>query len=93
MPARDPKNPLVRSRLVTSLMSSRGRLEVVSSGDDLLGQQRRRRRAGDPRITPQGRELLLRMVAGDLMGEFQAELDSISAEDPDLGGAQVPHAG
>jgi len=27
----------------------------------------------------------LRLVAGDLMGEFQAELDRISAEDPDLG--------
>lgn len=44
------------------------------------------RRAGDPRITPEGREILMRLVAGDLMGEFQAELDRISAEDPTVGG-------
>lgn len=58
----------------------------MSSGDDLFDERRRRRRAGDPRITPEGRGVLLRMVAGDLMGEFQAELDRISAEDLDLGG-------
>lgn len=86
MTARDPKNPVVRSRLVTPLMSSQGRLEVVSFGDDLFEERRRRRRAGDPRITPEGKRVLLRMVAGDLMGEFQAELDRISAGDPDLGG-------
>jgi hypothetical protein len=58
----------------------------VSVGEDLLEQRRRRRRAGDPRVTPEGREILLRLVAGDLMGEFQAELDRISAEDPSVGG-------
>lgn len=31
----------------------------------------------------------MRLVAGDLMGEFQAELDRISTEDPDLGGEQT----
>jgi hypothetical protein len=61
----------------------------VSIGDELLEERRRRRRAGDPRITPAGREILMRLVAGDLMGEFQGELDRISAEDPDLGGEQT----
>lgn len=56
----------------------------VSVRDDLLEERRRRRRAGDPRITPKDRELLLRLVTGDLMGEFQAELDRISVEDPIL---------
>lgn len=63
-----------------------GRLVGVSIGEELFEERRRRRRAGDPRVTPEGREILLRMVAGDLMGEFQAELDRISSEDPDLGG-------
>jgi len=31
----------------------------------------------------------MRLVAGDLMGEFQAELDRISAEDSDLSGEQA----
>ena len=57
----------------------------MTVGDDLLEERRRRRRAGDPRITPEGREILMRLVAGDLMGEFQAELDRVSAEDPDVG--------
>lgn len=94
MTVHDPKNPIVRSRLVTpqqrrdQLVTGSGTLEVVSTGDELLEERRRRRRAGDPRITPAGREILMRLVAGDLMGAFQAELDRISTEDPDLGGEQ-----
>lgn len=61
----------------------------MNFGDELLEDRRRRRRAGDPRITPEGREILMRLVAGDLMGEFQAELDRISAEDSDLSGEQA----
>ncbi|HXH56762.1 hypothetical protein [Iamia sp.] len=45
-------------------------------GEDLLEERRRRRRAGDPRITPEGREILLRLTTGDLMDEFQAALDA-----------------
>jgi hypothetical protein len=62
----------------------------VSVGEELLEERRRRRRAGDPRVTPHDREILMRLVAGDLMGEFQAELDRISAEDPDIGGGPQP---
>ena len=58
----------------------------VSVGEELLEERRRRRRAGDPRITPEGRAILARLVDGDLVGEFQAALDAVSAADPLLGG-------
>lgn len=60
-------------------------MEPVTSGEELL-EERRRRRAGDPRITPEGRALLLRMTTGDLVEEFQAALDADVAADPLLGG-------
>ncbi len=62
-----------------------GRLLAVNIGEEVIEERRRRRRAGDPRITPEDRELLLRLVEGDLMGEFQAALDAVSAEDPEVG--------
>ena len=58
----------------------------VTTGEEPLEEQRRRRRAGDPRITPEGRTLLLRLTTGDLMDEFQAALDADLAADPFLGG-------
>lgn len=58
----------------------------MSIGDELLNERRRRRKAGDPRITPEGREILLRLVDGDLVDEFQAELDAVSEADPLIGG-------
>lgn len=61
-------------------------MERVTAGEDLLEERRRRRRAGDPRITPEGREILLRMTTGDLMDEFQAALNADSENDPLLGG-------
>ena len=57
-------------------------MEVMSIGEELLEERRRRRRAGDPRISPEGREILLRMTTGDLMDEFQAGLDADLAADP-----------
>lgn len=57
----------------------------VSIADELAEERRRRRLAGDPRVTPKDRELLLRLVKGDLMDEFQAALDAVSAEDPAVG--------
>jgi|HubBroStandDraft_1064217.scaffolds.fasta_scaffold08125_2 hypothetical protein len=58
----------------------------VSIGEDLLEERRRRRRAGDPRLTDADRELLRRLTTGDLVEEFQAALDAVSAADPLLGG-------
>lgn len=55
-------------------------------GEELAEQRRRRRRSGDPRITPEGRDLLLRLTDGDLKADFQAELDAVSDSDPILSG-------
>jgi len=61
----------------------------MSVGEDIVEERRRRRRAGDPRITPEGRVYLGRLVEGDLMGEFQAALDAVSAADPLIGGGDL----
>lgn len=58
----------------------------MNIGEELLEERRRRRRAGDPRLSEAGRELFRRMTTGDLVDEFQAELDAISAADPLLSG-------
>lgn len=58
----------------------------MSIGEELLEERRRRRRAGDPRLTDADRQLLRRLVDGDLKDEFQAALDAVSAADPLLGG-------
>ncbi len=42
------------------------RLPETSIGDDLLEERRRSRRAGDPRLTDSDREILRRLVRGDL---------------------------
>lgn len=46
-------------------------MEPVTIGEELLEERRRRRRAGDPRITPEGREILRRVTRGDLADAFQ----------------------
>jgi hypothetical protein len=58
----------------------------VTKGEQLLADFRRQRRAGDPRITPEGREILLRITKGDLAGEFAESLSAISDADPMLSG-------
>lgn len=58
----------------------------MSIGEELLEERRRRRRAGDPRLTEADREILRRVTRGDLAGEFQAALDADLAADPLLGG-------
>lgn len=58
----------------------------MNPGEELLEERRRRRQAGDPRLSPEGRAILLRIAEGDLMDEFQASLDAVSAEDPIIGG-------
>jgi hypothetical protein len=58
----------------------------MSIGEEFLEERRRRRRTGDRRLSPQGREILLRLASGDLQDEFQAALDEVSATDPLIGG-------
>ncbi len=73
-------------------MAFGGKLVVMSVGEELLEQRRQRRRAGDPRLSPEGREILRRLVSGDLAAEFQAALDAVSEADPLLGADEAdPH--
>lgn len=70
-------------------MSQRwGRLETMSVGEELLEERRRRRRAGDPRLSDADREFLGRLTDGDLVEDFQAALDAVSAADPLIGGSE-----
>jgi hypothetical protein len=57
----------------------------MSIGEELVAERRRRRRAGDPRLSEADREFLGRLVDGDLAEEFQAALDAVSDADPLLG--------
>ena len=80
--SRDPdRHPVIGSAHL------HGRIRPVTLADELLEERRRRRRAGDPRLSEEGRALLLRMVEGDLMDEFQDALDAASEADPLLGGS------
>jgi hypothetical protein len=49
-------------------------------------ERRRRRRAGDPRLSESDREILDRITTGDLVDEFQVALDAQLIADPLLGG-------
>jgi hypothetical protein len=59
---------------------------MANIGDRLVEDRRQRRRAGDPRLSPEGREALLRLVKGDLADEFAASLAEVSDADPLLSG-------
>lgn len=67
-----------------------GNLRSVTKGEQLLEDFRQQRRQGDPRITPEGREILLRITKGDLAGEFAEALAAISDADPMLSGRVDP---
>jgi hypothetical protein len=58
----------------------------MSTAEELLEARRQRRRAGDPRLSPEARELFRRMTTGDLVDEFQAALDADLTADPLLSG-------
>ena len=62
----------------------------MTIGEELDEERRRRRRAGDPRLTPSDRELLRRLTDGDLKEEFQAALDAVSDRDPLLSDTADP---
>jgi hypothetical protein len=64
-----------------------GTMVEMSIGEELLEERRRRRQAGDLRLSDEGKELFRRMTTGDLMDEFQDALDAISDADPFVGGA------
>jgi len=59
---------------------------VSSVGDELISERRRRRQAGDPRISETGRDVLRRLTTGDLMAQFQAGLKADADADPALSG-------
>jgi len=61
-------------------------MEAMSTREDLLEERRRRRRAGDPRLSEADREILRRITTGDLAEDFQKALDADVADDPLLGG-------
>lgn len=48
--------------------------------------------AGDPRFTEADREYASRLATGDLVDEFQAALDAVSAADPLFGSGPGPDA-
>jgi hypothetical protein len=54
---------------------------------DVEEERRRRRLAGDPRLSEEGRDLFERIADGDLADEFQAALDADLVADRLLGGS------
>ncbi|MGH9118623.1 MAG: hypothetical protein ACRD0A_12340 [Acidimicrobiales bacterium] len=67
-------------------------MEPMTIGEELLEERRRRRRAGDPRLTYADREILRRLTRGDLADQFQAALDADLAADPLFGGHDTDDA-
>jgi hypothetical protein len=63
----------------------------VTTGQELLEEFRRQRRAGDPRLTESDKEILRRVTTGDLAHELADSLTAISAADPVLGGGHAPN--
>ena len=61
-------------------------MEVMSVGEELMEEFRRRRRAGDPRVTPEGRAIFRRITTGDLADEFADALAEVGDADPLLSG-------
>ena len=62
----------------------------MSLPEDLAEERRRRRRAGDPRLTAAHRELLGRLTDRDLREQFQADLYAVSESDSLLSGRRSP---
>lgn len=75
-----------RPRKVCAFGELDGHTGGVTTGQDLLEEFRRQRRAGDPRLTEGDKEILRRISTGDLADEFADSLAAISDADPLLGG-------
>jgi hypothetical protein len=58
----------------------------VTTGQELLEEFRRQRRAGDPRLTERDKEILRSVTTGDLADEFADSLAAITDTDAVLGG-------
>ena len=56
----------------------------MTTGEKLLDEFRRERGAGDPRLSPEGREILRRITSGDLADEFATALSTAGDADPSL---------
>ena len=69
-----------------SLTVCSGQNGPVTTGQELLEEFRRQRRAGDARLTERDKEILRRVTSGDLADEFADSLTAISDADPLLGG-------
>jgi hypothetical protein len=61
----------------------------VTTGQELLEEFRRQRRAGDPRLTDSDKEILRRVTTGDLADELADSLTAISEADAVLGGGSA----
>ena len=59
-------------------LSTTGESPVAAAGEILVAST----------LTDADRELLRRLTTGDLVGEFQAALDAVSAADPLIGGGE-----
>jgi hypothetical protein len=80
---------LARRRADSAAVDStivRHNARVATTGDELLEELRRQRRAGDSRLTETDKEILRRISTGDLAGELADALAAISDADPLLGG-------
>lgn len=66
-----------------SRFPNRGRMKWMSVIDQIEAERRARRRAGDPRLSEKGRQILLQVVEGDALAE---ELAAATADDPMMSG-------
>jgi hypothetical protein len=57
----------------------------MTVGEEILERRRRIRRAGDPRLSAKGREVLYSVTVGALAKELQEALDADAEADPLLG--------
>ena len=58
-------------------------MKWMSVIDQIEAERRARRRAGDPRLSEKGRQILLQVVEGDALAE---ELAAATADDPMMSG-------
>ena len=55
--------------------------ETTTSGKPTSLDAATRRAAGDPRLSPEGRDLFVRLARGDLVELFAAEMEEAAAQE------------